>query len=315
MSQRGPRSADQRLRRLLVILPWLMERGEVSVSEATEHFDLTEAELIKDLELVAMCGLPPFVDELIDVFIDDGMVYVGVPRLFTRSLGLNSVEAFELLAAARVAMELPGADVDGPLGRGLRKLAAALGEDDTGVLSVELVRPAALDPIVAAIDASQWLRVEYVSVNSDVPSRRRIAPRQVYSDRGVWYVLADDDRSGERRTFRVDRMTSIEETGEPADAVDPGELPPAGEWFVDGSIPRATIRLPVAMLGVVDRYPIDEISEPDDAAMVTVVLPVVNQHWLATTLLRLGSAAEVIAPVEWVDLRQRAARDLLNVYR
>ena len=76
----GPRGAEDRLRRLLVMLPWLMERGEVSVAETAQRFDLTEAEIAKDLELVAMCGLPPFVDELIDVFIDDGNS--KFPRIF-----------------------------------------------------------------------------------------------------------------------------------------------------------------------------------------------------------------------------------------
>ena len=42
--RRGPRAAEDRVRRLLVMLPWLMERGEVSVAETAERFDLTEAE-------------------------------------------------------------------------------------------------------------------------------------------------------------------------------------------------------------------------------------------------------------------------------
>ena len=57
-----------------------------------------------------MCGLPPFVDEMIDVFIDDEMVYVGVPRLFTKPLRLTAPEGFALLTAGRAAMQLPGAD-------------------------------------------------------------------------------------------------------------------------------------------------------------------------------------------------------------
>ena len=57
-----------------------------------------------------MCGLPPFVDEMIDVFIDDDTVYVGVPRLFTRPLRLTAPEGFALVAAGRAAMQLPGAD-------------------------------------------------------------------------------------------------------------------------------------------------------------------------------------------------------------
>ena len=108
MSRRGPRGAEERLRRLLVMLPWLMERGEVPVAEAADHFGLSEHDVARDLELAAMCGLPPFVDEMIDVFIDDGMIWVGVPRLFTRPLRLNSVEAWELLAAGRAAMPVAG---------------------------------------------------------------------------------------------------------------------------------------------------------------------------------------------------------------
>jgi len=57
-----PRGAEDRLRRLLVMLPWLMEEGEVPLAEIAERFDLTEAQVTKELELVAMCGLPPYVD-------------------------------------------------------------------------------------------------------------------------------------------------------------------------------------------------------------------------------------------------------------
>ena len=56
-ARRGPRPTGDRLRRLLVMLPWLMERGEVSVAEMCRRFELSEQELVKDLELAAMCGL------------------------------------------------------------------------------------------------------------------------------------------------------------------------------------------------------------------------------------------------------------------
>ena len=137
----GPRNAEDRLLRLLVMLPWLMEVGEAPLAEVARRYDLTEAQVQKDLELVAMCGLPPFVDEMVDVFVDEGMVYVGIPRLFTRPLRLTAPEGFTLLAAGRAAMELPGADPDGPLGRGLDKLAAVLGE--AGLDAGAIVSPSA----------------------------------------------------------------------------------------------------------------------------------------------------------------------------
>ncbi len=103
--RRGPRPTSDRLRRLLVMLPWLMERGEVSVAEMAQRFDITEAELVRDLELAAMCGLPPFVDEMVDVFIDEGTMYAGVPRLFTRPLRPHRTGGFRL---ARRRLAWPG---------------------------------------------------------------------------------------------------------------------------------------------------------------------------------------------------------------
>lgn len=308
------RPAEVRLARLLVMLPWLMERGEVPLSEAAARFDLSEEELVKDLELVAMCGVPPFVDELVDVFIDEGVIWVGVPRLFTRPLRLNSVEAFELLAAGRTAMQLPGADPDGPLGRGLRKVARALGEDDTGVVRIELARPVNADQIAAAAEAGERLNIEYWSASSDETTQRSVVPRQVFSDRGEWYVSADDDRSGEIRTFRIDRIGTIEATGE---IVSPSDrpLPTPGDWFADGSIPRVTVRLAPSAQWIVERFPVDDVGAPDSDGWVTARLPVASERWLGRTLVRLGADAEVTEPLEMSDIGRAAARRVLDQYR
>ena len=314
-----PRPAEDRLRRLLVMLPWLMERGSVPVAEVAERFDLTDREVATDLELVSMCGLPPYVDELIDVFIDEGMVHVGVPRLFTRSLKLNSLEAFELVAAGRAAMEMPGADPDGPLGRGLAKLEAVVESDlattaapDTGAVTVDLGRPALGDVVADAVRRIERLVVTYWSASTDTVSERRIVPRQVFADRGHWYVLADDERSGERRTFRLDRIESVTRTGEFGDPADE-PLPTPGEWFTAAGVERATIRLGEPARWVVERYPVDEVI--DHGHELTVTLPVGSRRWLERVLVRLGPHATVLAPPELVDVGRDAATRVLAVYR
>jgi proteasome accessory factor C len=310
----GRRSAEERLRRLLVMLPWLMERGEVPLAEVARHFRTTPPEVAADLELAAMCGLPPFVDELIDVFIDDDVVVVGVPRLFTRPLRLTAPEGFALVAAGRAAMELPGADPTGPLGRGLEKLAATLGDD--GVV-VELPRSDALDELIATLSEAvrriERLAVRYWTPSRDEVTERRITPRHVFHDRGEWYVIADDERSGERRTFRVDRIEAIEHTGElgePEEEVAPVTV---GDWFVDGTLPRVTVRLTAAATWVTERYPVDEVVDVGDG-MVEARFPVASERWLERLLLRLGREAEVVDPPEWRRLGRDAATRLLERY-
>jgi proteasome accessory factor C len=191
MSQRrGPRSAAERLRRLLVMVPWVMERGEVTVAEVAERFQLTEKEVINDLERVAMCGVPPYgPDDLVDLFVDEGVVYAGASRIFTRPLRLTTPEGFALLAAGRAGMELPGAEPGGPLARALDKLERTLGAPD---LDVSIAKPALADDVARAVEDRAQLRLTYWSAAKDTVIERVVDPQAVFSDRGNWYLLGDD---------------------------------------------------------------------------------------------------------------------------
>ncbi|MGD9703530.1 MAG: helix-turn-helix transcriptional regulator [Acidimicrobiia bacterium] len=311
--RRGPRPAQERLRRLLVMLPWIMERGEVPVSEVAARFHLTEAEVVADLERIAMCGVPPYgPDDLVDLFVDDGQVVAGPARFFSRPLRLTAPEAFALLTSARAAQQLPGADPAGALARALDKLAAVVGRD---AVTVDLTRPVALDEISAAVEEGRQLRIEYWSAASDEASERVIDPAAVFADRGNWYVVADDHRSGEERTFRVDRIVAVTPTGVVREGT--REKPPIarGEaWFAEADgLPRVTLRLQPDAAWIVERYPTDAV-EPLPGGGFEVVVPVTSERWLARLLVRAGRSVEVVSPPELAGLGARTARRLLGCY-
>ncbi len=327
-ASRGPRNAQDRLRQLLVMLPWLMEVGEVPLADVAERFGMSPAQVTKDLELVAMCGLPPYVDEMIDVFVDDGMVYVGVPRLFTRPLALTAPEGFALLAAARLAMELPGADPDGPLARGLAKLDSVLG--DVGIdtraevgdvgragLAVDLSGTEWTAELIDAVETGSEVTIDYYSPARDEVTSRRVVPRHVFADAGHWYLLADDDRSGERRTFRIDRMERVEVTGV-VHELDPLAGAPTS-FFADADLPRATIRLRPRAQWIIDRYPTDSV-EPvatdghADGSVVDVTLSIASSRWFERLLVRLGPDAEVLSPAGAESGGVQLARRILANY-
>jgi proteasome accessory factor C len=316
---RSPRNAEERLQRLLVMLPWLMEMGEVPLVDVARRFDMSEADVQKNLELVAMCGLPPFVDEMVDVFVDEGIVYVGVPRLFTRPLRLTAPEGFALLASARAAMELPGADEVGSLGRGLAKLAAVLDDvgldtgDVTAGVAFDLDRPASTDELAEYTATGSEVMIDHYSPDRDEVTRRTIVPRHVFVESGRWYVVADDGRSGERRTFRIDRIERIVPTGRRV-PTEEYVTAPSG-FFIDADVPRAVLRLAPQARWITEEYPVDEVTElsaPD--GWVEVRLPVANRRWLSRLLIRLGPNAVLVEPatasVEAVDL----ARQVLHGY-
>jgi proteasome accessory factor C len=314
----GPRPVGERLRRLLIMLPWLMERGEVPVAEVVERFKISERDLVKDLELVAMCGLPPFVDEMIDVFIDDGAVFTGVPRVFTAQPRLTAPEAFALLSSGRAALQLPGADADGALARALRKLQSALeavGQPvapDGGVV-IEHDRPAALAALNEAVGEHAEVRIGYRPVGSDAVADRVVVPQLVFADRGHWYVIADDERSGAERTFRVDRIETVARTGRFGMAR-PVVSPTERGWFAGSELPTVTLCLRPDVSWVVERYPVNSATALDNGD-VRAVLPVASITWLTALLLRLGTSAAVEAPAEWQSLAGDAARLMLQRYQ
>ena len=48
---------------------------------------------------------------------------------------------------------------------------------------------------------------------------------------------------------------------------------------------------------------------------MTVQLPVASEHWLRTTMVRLGTDAEVIDPPQWRVIGADAAAKVLERYR
>ena len=290
------------------MLPWLMERGEVSVAEMAAHFGVTEADLVSDLTLASMCGVGPYADEQIELYIDEGMIVPGPPRFFQRPLRLLRHEAFALLAAAEAASTLLGAGNRGALGRALQKVSEKLG----GAVEVVATPPPFTDAVQDAVRRCERLDIRYWTASRDELTSRRIIPRLVFTEHGDVYVVADDERSGEERVFRIDRIWALTATGE---YEDPREAAPRqGDWFADANdVQTAVIRLAPDARWVAERYPVRNVTERDDGGCDVQVI-VMSEQWLARLLLRLGTSGQVMSPGQWERLGAQTAERLLERY-
>jgi proteasome accessory factor C len=235
-----------------------------------ERFEISEVELVRDLEQAAMCGLPPFLDEVVDLYIDDdGIAHAEIPRFFTRPLRLTAPEGFALLAA--------GTRGDGDAGRGSAGPARPRAREARGGprrrRDGARPRPAACHrrPDRGRV-ASARVAITYWSVSSDETTERVITPRAVFTDRGRWYVIADDDRSGEERMFRVDRVAAWTLTGD-IDQPRLVEVPNGDAWF-DDAPDLPVVRLRVAPSGhwLVERFPVRSVSHEGDELVVELVV-------------------------------------------
>jgi len=304
--------ADERLQRLLALVPWVAAHDGPRVSEVCARFGCTEVELASDLELLFLCGLHPYTpDMLIDVDVADGRVWIRFADYFSRPLRLTPAEGLALLAAGTSLLAAPGADPDGPLARGLAKLAAALGVDAGESVDVSLgpAPPETLRALSDAVGDHQQVELEYYAFGRDQWTRRVVDPYAVFSAGGQWYLSAFCHAVDDERLFRVDRIRSavmVDNRFEP-----PTDKPEFTVYRARPHDPRVTLELAPAARWVVEQYPTEAIEAEGGSLRVT--LAVSERAWLERLLLRLGPAAAVVTGD--VDVAARAACRLLGRYR
>lgn len=304
-----PVPATEQLRRLLVMVPWLIARGRVPLAEVAAAFGISEKQAEADVMQASMLGPEPRTPyELVNVFLDDdGFVEAFPGQLLTRPPQLSAVQGFALLAAAKGLLDYSPSRGDGPLGSAVAKLEAVLGDAD--VVDVDLQSPSHLDVVRDAANLGRRLRIVYFSAYRDEVSERDVDPRVVYQRHGRWYVEAWCHRAQDIRHFRVDRMREAAPTGETFEPV--RAEPPPDVWEPGPDAETVIVDIPKAERWVIEAYPV-EWEERGDAYRVT--MRVLGIAWLERLLLKLGPAATVIEPASMRTVGRDAAARLLAAY-
>jgi len=308
--KRGPRSAEDRVKGLLVMLPWLMKREKVKISDMAAQFSLSEADLIEDIELAAMCGLPPYTPlELTEVYVDGDYILVGPNKYFERRLELTTSEAFGLSLLAAAAEDVPGFSRDKELKSALKKLRKVLGE---GVVDVDLETPEFLEVVTQCATSGERLDIIYWTPGRNEETQRRVTVRSVFTDKGHWYMSADDDLSGSVRHFRIDRIRAVNQTG--VHVLVRTENVTIPTWFAQAEDNTVVVlEVEARASWIVETYPCQKVEEIDNGRM-RVEMVVTSEHWLSRLLLRAGDAVIVISPDSLVDVRRRVATEMLDLY-
>ncbi|HET6167977.1 MAG TPA: WYL domain-containing protein [Marmoricola sp.] len=306
-------SRDQ-VTRLLALAPYLQTRGEVPLKEVAADFDVTPAQMLKDLRVLYMCGLPGYgPGELIEINVEaleddpDGLVRVDNADFLARPLRLGSNEASALIVALHALQDAGTPGSREVVERALAKLEEAAAAGSTPPLvDVHLPRqrPAVHDAgarLARAVDDDRQARLDYYVPTRDETTQRVVDPIAVLHSQGrtyldAWCHLADD-----RRLFRIDRITALEilDTPRVAHDLEPRDL--SEGLFAPGPDDlRARVLLSPEMRWFAEYYPVLTTDESADGGL-EVTLAVSDERWLLRLALRFGPGLEVLEPVELRD--------------
>jgi proteasome accessory factor C len=312
-------STADRLPRLLALIPYLMSHPGAQVPEVAKIFGLSEKQLIDDLQLVWMCGLPGHTPgDLIDVSWDGGEILIDNADTIARPLRLGVDEASALLVALRMLAEMPEFGERDALTRVIAKFEQASGEgaEVSNQVTVEVdATPDALPSVNEALRRGRRLSLRYYVPGRDEVTPREVDPMRLVVVDGRSYLSGWCYRAEAVRLFRLDRMLTVEvldvAADPPADAV-PDEVT-SGVFRPSPTDELVELELTPAGRWVAEYYPCEQVEELGEGHM-RVALRARDQGWLVRLALRLGDTGRVVSPASLAESVRTAATSALNRY-
>lgn len=331
---RTPSTGTDHLSRLIAVASYVMNRGEVDLTELASALGITEKQLITDLQVLFVCGdMGTGWEDFIEAEWEHGTVRVRNAEPLRRALRLSSVEITALLAGL-AALEPTAGEASHIVTSAREKLLTGVTEtealetiEDSGaqtpqeidVLTAESAarRTAGrAETVLAAVqtalatdddqERSDSLMIRYSAPDRPGTSVRRIRPLRIETDGARSYLLADCELAGAERRFRLDRIVELlpddaqQRTAETGAGPDLGGMVDAQVW----------LRLDPPAHWIAESFEAVELrdtvgSERDEEASTAVTYARLDRPLRAAlidAILESAGAAEVLAPRELRDM-------------
>lgn len=305
------RTAD-RLSRILALIPYVLERDGVDMTDVMERFGYTPEQLSRDLDTVFVCGLPGYgPGDLMEAYLVDDEVVIDAADYFKRAPRLTPTEALGLLVAGLTVI---GAGQGTPaLESAVSKLMTSVVPDTDPSLTVDVLDPTEhVRELKQAAAEGRVINLTYTSVGRDQTTERDIEPWSVFHTMGRWYVTGHCRMVDAERTFRIDRIRSLSETGETFTPAEDRPEPGVGYSPSDGDV-AAEIDLTPNARWVLDYYPAEILSDDGSNARIRFWAP--DPEVTARLLVRLGSSARLVDGPEVADRLRDLGAGLIAAHR
>ena len=207
-------NAALRAIRLLDLVPYIVAHPGISITELAKEFSITRDEVLKDLNLLFLCGLPGYTPlELIDISFDEESVVIRDPQNLAAPRNLNESEALiARIALAALEESTPRTAAAYPQIVALReKIAKAFSSSiPASAITFTLDKErATLEAIEGAIKQELDLEITYNNVTKDSSSRRSITPISIIAEDKRTLVSAYCHIAKALRTFNLAQISEV----------------------------------------------------------------------------------------------------------
>jgi len=300
-------NAVGRFARLLALVPFLQSHQGIPISQAAESMGVSEKELLADLHLLWVCGLPGYThSELIDLEFESGRITIENADTLAKPLSLTSDEVIALSMGLAMLAALPKNDLSDDLRSAQIKIQAmALQAAELTQLTKQvMVIPASLEAedtahllaLENAITNKKQIEIDYYVASRDEMTTRIIEAERIRLVDGVSYVDAWCQTADAARIFRLDRIFRTELLA----TAHSHESDTFSQFQEPGPQPEYQIALAPTGRWILEQYGAQLLAN-QTSSKASATIPVGDRNWLLRLALSAGGDLEIMSEAELQD--------------
>jgi len=314
----------KRLSRILALVPLASGPKGAGVAELCGYLGCGTDDLIRDVEALIMCGVPPYTpSDYVQAYVEEDRLHISFPASFRRPVRLSAEEhaalQCALLQVARAVSPAEARTAKSLMSKfACTRRKKGLQEKDVVDCSVRVKIPEGKRAILqAAMKDGKKLLVEYHSLSSGETARRVVRPYALIARSRHWYLIAHDEKRGTIVPFRGDRIKSAAATAEsfqrPRD-FDAATYLRGRMYFGAGATAEALVRFgPEYARFIAERFPAESLRGRSDGG-VELRLETDSMKWAARWVMKHGPYATAKAPAALREEIVRACDEILAAY-
>ena len=293
--------ATGRAIRLLDLVPYLRANPGMNIKEIASEFKVSVSEIVSDLDLLMVCGLPGYTPlELIDLSTDEGYVTLRDPQNLEYPRNFTIHELLILKIALSTLL------VDSPpmLHSEIGSLISKLDHQMPNQISSEgiLFVP---DNILnlrrmgeEALVKNQQVEISYRNDTKDELTNRKISLIREYESEGEYFWDAWCHLANAKRTFNLEKISSATLSMDPSSIGD-----------LSGESSALTVRLRIRQKSQFFAKHQNILKQTEEPEIYEA--RIYQREWLVREILSAGETATVITPSDLkVQVKKRATQAL-----
>lgn len=293
--------ATGRAIRLLDLVPFLRANPGMNIKEIAAEFKVSVSEIVSDLDLLMVCGLPGYTPlELIDLSTDEGYVTLRDPQNleYPRNFTIHELLILKIALSALLVDSPPM--LHSEIGSLISKLDHQMPNQisSEGILFVP-------DNILnlrrigeEALVKNQQVEISYRNDTKDELTNRKISLIREYESEGEYFWDAWCHLANAKRTFNLEKISSA------TLSMDPSSI---GDLSGEGS--ALTVRLRIRQKSQFFAKHQNILKQTEEPEIYEA--RIYQREWLVREILSAGETATVITPSDLkVQVKKRATQAL-----